>query len=122
MHDFLGIGLIALGLGLAVAGALKYRARQNTALPAGAIRPEFAMMGEIVRPMVLFVVGLIAFKMSLFYFVFGGARLLTPLTYWGLMFVLAAYTGYLIAATSKRRAVVVERVAEAPSAEAKSAA
>jgi hypothetical protein len=120
MHDFLGIGLIALGLGLAVAGVFKYRSRQNTPVPVGAIRPEFAVMGEIVRPMVLFVVGLIAFKMSLFYFVFNGDRLLTPLGYWGLMFVLASYCGYLVAATTKRR--TVEHIGEVGSVEVKSAA
>ena len=32
-------------------------------------------MGEIVRPLMLFAVGLFALKMSLFYFVLGGERL-----------------------------------------------
>ena len=58
-------------------------------------------MGEIVRPLVLFGVGFIAFKASLFYFVFGGNRMITPVDYAGLMFVMAAYSGYLIAATTR---------------------
>jgi hypothetical protein len=93
MHDWLGIGLIAFGLGLVGAGIAKYRYRSRTPLPAGAIRPEFASMGEIVRPMVLFCVGFVALKMSLFYFVLGGNNLLTPLDFGGLLFVLAAYCG-----------------------------
>ena len=122
MHDWLGIGLIALGLGLVGAGIAKYRFRRRTAVPAGAIRPEFASMGEIVRPLVLFCVGLIALKMSLFYFLLGGDRLLTPLEYGSLLFVLAAYCGYLVAATSKRREAVAEQVADTTPAEAKLAA
>jgi hypothetical protein len=121
MHDWLGIGLIALGLGLVAAGIVKHRSRRRTVLVAGAIRPEFASMGEIVRPLVLFCVGFIALKMSLFYFLFGGDRLLTSLDYAGLMFVLAAYCGYLVAATSKRREVVADS-REVGSSEAKWAA
>ena len=101
MHDWLGIGLIALGLGLLAAGVVKRRNRIRTALPAGAIRPEYAAMGEMVRPMILFAVGFVALKMSLFYFFFGGSRLLTQLDYGGLMFMLAAYCGYLVAATMR---------------------
>ena len=37
------------------------------------------MMGEIMRPVVLFVVGIFALEMVLLYFVFGGARFLTAL-------------------------------------------
>jgi hypothetical protein len=103
MHDWLGMGLIALGLGLAFAGFVKRRNRGRTQMQAGTIRPEFAAMGEMVRPLILFAVGFVALKMSLFYFVFGGEKLLTPLDYAGLMFVLAAYSGYLVAATMKPR-------------------
>jgi hypothetical protein len=106
MHDWLGIGLIVLGLGLALAGLVKHRDRRRTPVPAGAIRPEFAAMGEIVRPLVLFAVGFVALKMSLFYFVFGGDRMLTAFDFAGLMFVLAAYCWYLVAATMKPRPVV----------------
>lgn len=105
MHDWLGIGLIALGLGLLAAAVVKRRNRRLNPLPAGAIRPEFASMGEIVRPLVLFAVGFVALKMSLFYFLFGGSRLLTPLDYGALMFVLATYCVYLVAATTKPREV-----------------
>lgn len=112
MHDWLGIGLIVLGLGLVAAGVLKHRSRRREAFRPGAIRPEFAAMGEMVRPLILFAVGFVALKMSLFYFVFGGDRLLTGLDYAGLMFVLATYCGYLVAATSKPRQMV-ERAVEA---------
>src|SRR3978361_42966 len=102
MYDWLGIGLIALGAGLVVAGIIKRRSRIRSPLPAGAIRPEFAAMGEMVRPLILFAVGLFALKMSFFYFILGGQGLLTPLDFAGIMFVLAAYSGYLVAATTAR--------------------
>ena len=101
MHDWLGFGLIILGLALGTAGIIKRRARNRRSVAAGDIRPEFAAMGEIVRPLVLFAVGFIAFKMSLFYFVFGGNSMMTPLEYAALMFVFAAYCGYLVAATAR---------------------
>ena len=116
MHDWLGIGLIVLGLGLVVAGFVKHRIRRRTTFRPGAIRPEFAAMGEIVRPLIFFAVGLIALKMSLFYFVFGGARLLTALEFSGLMFVLATYCGYLVAATSRPRQVAEPAVEATTSA------
>jgi len=80
---------------------MKRRNRARTVAVAGSIRPEFAAMGEIVRPMVLFVVALFAAKMTLFYFVLGGQHMLTALQYGGVMFVLAAYTAYLVIATTK---------------------
>jgi hypothetical protein len=125
MHDWLGTGLIALGLGLAGAGVFKFRSRRRAVVQTGDIRPEFAAMGEMVRPMILFCVAVVAAKMSLFYFVLGGSRFMTPLDYAGLMFVLAAYIGYLVAATSKRRESAAVPAIEAvgdDALEAKSAA
>jgi hypothetical protein len=101
MHDWLGMALVALGFGLLWAAVMKRRNRARTVAVAGSIRPEFAAMGEIVRPMVLFVVALFAAKMTLFYFVLGGQHMLTALQYGGVMFVLAAYTAYLVIATTK---------------------
>jgi hypothetical protein len=101
MHDWMGIGLFAVGLGLIVGAVIKRRNRMMNPIPAGAIRPEFAAMGEIVRPMILFFVAVFAFKMSLFYFVLGGQRFLTPLDYAGILFVLATYVGWLIVATRR---------------------
>jgi hypothetical protein len=101
MHDWLGIGLIALGLGLLAAGFRKYRTRMRTPLSAGAIRPEFAAMGEMIRPMVLFAVGFVSLKMTVFYFLFDGRRFLSQLDFAGVLFVLAAYAGYLVLATKK---------------------
>ena len=102
MHDWLGIGLIALGLGLIGHGFLKRQAKARNPLPAGSIRPEFAAMGQIVRPLILFFVGVFALKMSLFYFVLGGERYLTQLEFGGILFVLAAYSGWLVVASRGR--------------------
>lgn len=99
MHDWMGTGLIALGLGLIVSGVLKRRGR--TRAPVGAIRPEFAAMGEMIRPLILFAVGIFAAKMTLFYFVLGGERFLTPLDFAGILFVLAAYASWLVLATKR---------------------
>jgi hypothetical protein len=101
MHDWLGMALLALGLGLVAAAVMKRRSRMQTVIATGDIRPEFAAMGEIVRPLILTVVGLVALKMSVFYFVLGGQQYLTPLDFSALMLVLAAYSGYLVMATRK---------------------
>jgi hypothetical protein len=95
------MGLVAIGLGLLVGAVVKQRSRHHAPLPAGAIRPEFAAMGEIVRPMILFLVGLFAVKMVFFYAVLGGERYLSPLDFGGLMFVLAAYSIWLVVATRR---------------------
>jgi hypothetical protein len=101
MHDWIGIGLLAFGLGLIVAGIIKRRTRMRVPAPAGAIRPEFAAMGEMIRPLILFAVGVFALKITLFYFVLGGQRFLTPLDFAGILFVLAAYAGWLVIATRR---------------------
>ena len=111
MHDWMGIGLIALGFGLVAAGFLKRRNRIRNPLPAGAIRPEFAAMGEIARPLILFAVGFFALKMSLFYFLLGGERYLTRLDFAGILFVLATYSVYVVLATKPRPVHAAEPVA-----------
>ncbi len=102
MRDLPGIALIALGFGLLVSGVMKRRARMRSPEPAGTIRPEFAAMGEIVRPMILFAVALVALKTSVFYFLFDGARFLPPMTFGGFLFLLAAYSVWLVLATKRR--------------------
>src|SRR3954465_13782330 len=114
MHDWLGLAQVALGFGLLGTAVMKRRNRVRTVAVAGSIRPEFAAMGEIVRPMVLFVVALFAAKMTLFYFVLGGQHMLTALQYGGVMFVLAAYTAYLVIATTKVADVPVPDAAAEP--------
>nr|WP_294563496.1 hypothetical protein [uncultured Rhodopila sp.] len=112
MHGWLGMAMIPLGLGMAYAAVLKRRSRMTTMTPAGQIRPEFAAMGEIMRPIVLFVVGIFALEMVAVYFVFGGSQFLTALDFGGIMFVLAAYTGYLLASTAKQAPAAVVVPAE----------
>ena len=104
MRDLPGIALIALGCWLLVAGVMKRRAKIRSPAPAGAIRPEFAAMGEIARPMILFAVGFVALKTAVLYFLFDGARYLPPTMFGGFLFVLAAYAVWLVLAT-KRPAV-----------------
>jgi acyl-CoA synthetase (AMP-forming)/AMP-acid ligase II len=102
MHGWLGMAMIPIGIGMAVAAFMKHRSRMSNASSAGQMRPEFAAMGEIMRPIVLFVVGIFAAEMILLYFVFGGRQFMTALDFGGIMFVLATYTGYLLVATRKQ--------------------
>ncbi len=101
MHDWLGIGLIALGLGLIAAAVRKHQSKKRPVPSVGTIRPEFAAMGDIVRPIILFGVAIFALKMTLFYFIFSGQRFLSPLDFAGILFLLAAYSGWLIVATRR---------------------
>jgi Ca2+/Na+ antiporter len=101
MHDWLGLGLVAVGFGLLAAAVMKRRTPARIAASAGSIRPEFAAAGEIVRPMILFVVAIFAATMSLLYFALGGQGTFTALQYGGIMFILAAYVVYLMITTTK---------------------
>ena len=107
MHDWLGAGLIALGVGLLVSGVMKRRAKLRA--PAPDIRPEFAVMGEIVRPILLCALGFVALKMTLFYVALGGQRFLSPLDFGGILFVLAAYGVWLVLATKRPTPRAAER-------------
>ncbi len=115
MHDWMGIGLVAVGCGLIVSGVMKRRAKMRVRVPADAIRPEFAAMGEMIRPLILFLVAVFALKMTVFYFVLGGERYLTVLDFVGILFVLAAYSGWLVVAT--KRPVQREQRTPMPSGE-----
>jgi hypothetical protein len=103
MRDWLGIGLFALSGALLIAGLLKRRARMEAVLPADAIRPEFAAMGEIARPLILMVLAFVGLKMTLFYMVLGGQRFLSPLEFSGFLAVLVAYGLWLVLATKRPR-------------------
>jgi hypothetical protein len=111
-HDWLGMGMIALGCGLLVSGAIKRRAKRLAPPPAGAIRPEFAMMGDIVRPMINFFLAFFALKICLFYFVLGGDRFLTPLDFGGILFVVASYAAWLALATKRPAPAAVPEAPE----------
>ena len=102
MHGWLGMAMIPVGIGMAVAAFMKRRSRMSPVSSAGQIRPEFAAMSEIVRPIVLFFIGAFAVQMIMLYFVFGGQQFLTALDFGGIMFVLAAYIAYLLVATRKQ--------------------
>jgi hypothetical protein len=99
MHDWLEAGLIALGGGLLVSGVMKRQAKLRA--PALDIRPELAAMGEIIRPILLFGLGFVGLKMTLSYVALGGQRFLSPLDFCGILFVLAAYGGWLVLATKR---------------------
>jgi hypothetical protein len=113
MQDWLTMALFALGLGLIVSAIFKRRGRLRRVVPAGEMRPEYAAMGKIVRPLVLSFLAILALKVSVFYFLFGGQRFLTPSQYAGVMFVLLAYAGWLVAATTRRR-IAAPAPVEAP--------
>ena len=109
MRELPGIALFALGCGLLVAGVMKRRARMWSSEPGGTLRPEFAAMGEIVHPMVLFAVGLVALKTVVFYLLFDGARYLPATTFGGFLFVLAAFSVWLVLATTRPSALAARK-------------
>jgi hypothetical protein len=105
MRDWLGIGLFAPSGALLIAGLVKRRARMEAVVPADAIRPEFAAMGEIARPLILIALAFAGLKMSLLYMVLGGQRFLSPLDFAGFLAVLAAYGLWLVLSTKRSRPV-----------------
>jgi hypothetical protein len=112
MYDWIGVGLFALGTGIFASGVVKRRKRARTVVPAGAIRPEFAAMGEIVRPILLFFLAFFGLKMSMFYFALGGNGLMSAVNYAGLMYLLVAYGGYVVLVTGKVREAPAVKAAE----------
>ncbi len=100
MHDWLGVGLIALGLGLIGFGTMKRRQRLRVVHPPGSIRPEFAGMTGIVRPLLLWALGFFAVETCLHYFMLGGRDLLSPLDFGGILFLLAAFATYVVLAVT----------------------
>ena len=96
MHDWLGVALFALGFGLVVIGVIKRRRRLRMVHPPGSIRPEFAGMTRIVRPLLLTALGFFAVETSVHYFMLGGARLFSPLDFAGILFLLAAFAVYVV--------------------------
>jgi hypothetical protein len=74
---------------------MKRRTKPRAAGNAAPIRPEFAALGEMVRPILLFGLLLVAVKTTAFYYLFDGARFMSPLTFGAFLFVLAAYAGWL---------------------------
>ena len=101
MHGWLGIALIAFGLAVVAFGFVKRGQRRNRVLPPGSIRPEFAGMSAIVRPLLLWFLGLIAAETCIHYFMFGGRTLMAPLDFAGLLFLIAAVAAYVLLAVTK---------------------
>jgi hypothetical protein len=101
MHGWLGIALIAVGVAVIALGAVKRRQRRNRVLPPGSIRPEYAGMSAIVRPLLLWFLGLIAAETCVHYFMFGGRALMAPLDFAGLLFLIAAFAAYVVLAVTK---------------------
>ena len=58
-------------------------------------------MGEMIRPLVLFAVGFVALKMAVFYFLSRWSAVSSQLDFAGVLFVLAAYAGCLVLATTR---------------------
>jgi hypothetical protein len=101
MHDWLFVGIAAVGVWLLSSGVMKRRANLRRPATAADIRPEFAGMGEIVRPLLLFAVAFVALKVTLFYVALGGKRFLTPLDFGAVLFMLGAYAAWLVLATKR---------------------
>jgi hypothetical protein len=101
MQDWLGITLFALGLVLVAFGFVKRRQRSRTVHPPGSIRPEFAGMTGIVRPLLLWVIGFFAVETCLHYFMLGGRDLMSPLDFAGILFVLASFAAYVLLALTR---------------------
>ena len=113
MHDWLGIALFALGFGLVATGVIKRRRRLRVVHPPGSIRPEFAGMTTIVRPLLLTALGFFAVETSVHYFMLGGDKLFSPLDFAGILFLLAAFGVYVL--------LVLTRPVQAPAEDSSSA-
>ena len=111
MHDWLGIALFVMGLGLLITGVIKRRQRRRVVHPPGSIRPEFAGMTTIVRPLLLTALGFFAVETAVHYFMLGGSRLFSPLEFAGILFLLAAFAAYVVLALTRP----VQASAEDPS-------
>jgi hypothetical protein len=114
MRDWLGVGLFALGGALLIAGVLRRRARLRSVPPIAAIRPEFAAIGEFARPLILTALAFVGLKMTFLYILLGGQRFLSPLEFAGFLFVLAAYSGWLVLATKRPTAAPSTSLAPDP--------
>jgi hypothetical protein len=99
MDALLGFGLTVLAIGFVGLGWRKRQARRQ--IPAGAIRPEFAVIGEIMRPILLLLVAVLAVKITVFYFLFEGRRYMSPAVFTGTMLVLAGYATYVTLALQR---------------------
>ncbi len=76
--------------------------RQNGILgaitAAGGVEPELSSMavfGEITRPIILFVLGVIAVKMTIIYIMIDGGEYFSYFDLAGLLFVLASYGNWI---------------------------
>jgi hypothetical protein len=101
MHGWLGIALIVVGSGLIGFGFVKRRTRAATVHPPGSMRPEFAGMSGIVRPLLLWVIGFFAAETCVHYFMLGGRALMGPLDFAGILFLLASFAAYVALAITK---------------------
>jgi hypothetical protein len=121
MRYLLGAGFLVAAAWLVYAGLGHRRLKRASAGPAPAEENRLQMMGEIVRPMILFALAYVGLKTSLAYLWLDGSRVLSLLDLGGFLVMLAAYGFWL---TMKTKPVYLTgaqgaaRAEDGPAAEA----
>jgi hypothetical protein len=98
MRGLLGPALFVAGAALIALGVAKRRKRRQRVHPPGSIRPEFAGMSNMVRPLLLWTLGFFAAETTLHYFMMGGSSFLSPFDFAGILFLFAAFAAYVVLA------------------------
>lgn len=114
-RHWLGVMLALYGAFLLLA-AERRRARALAAPPPEALSSSLTVLGEIVRPLVLFGLAYLGLKVSLVYLAMDGGRWFSLLDLGGLLFLLAAYGRWLVVRTRYRLAEPVPVVSGAQAA------
>jgi len=107
MRHWTGVALVVAAAWL-VRAALRQRNRvraaavRDTSAQAHALHPSLAMLGDILPPLILLALAVVAAQIVLAYAVLGAGRLFSLLDLGGFLALLAAYAFWMIVKTQYR--------------------